>query len=69
MDEDDQEDLDKKIAGRDYQARKSLNYGRRLRSDLKARLQFRKMVAEKDARINELEDEIKHLNRIFPLCK
>ena len=57
MDDDDQEDLDKKIAGRDYLARKSLNYGRHA-----------KLVAKKDARINELEDEIKHLRRALHLC-
>jgi hypothetical protein len=46
MDDDDQEDLDKKIAGRDYQGRKSLNYGRHA-----------KLIEGKDAEIKKLRDQ------------
>jgi DNA-binding PucR family transcriptional regulator len=46
INEDDQEDLDKKSAGLDYLARKSLNYGRHA-----------KLIKEKDAEIKQLREE------------
>jgi hypothetical protein len=50
INEDDQEDLDKKSAGLDYLARKSLNYGRHA-----------KLIKEKDAEIKQLRRVVKRL--------
>jgi hypothetical protein len=46
INEDDQEDLDKKTAGLDYLERKSLNHGRHA-----------KLIKEKDAEIKQLREE------------
>jgi hypothetical protein len=55
IDEDDQEDLDKKSAGLDYLERKSLNYGRHA-----------KLIEGKDAEIKKLRDQNHALrNRIL----